>query len=427
MINLYDIAYGLAVPFWAIKPSAREKLRAALSQRMGRVPPRESAGAAVLIHAVSLGEINATASLVNLLQQSRPDLHVIVSTTTQTGFDRGLQLYGANLNVTLVRYPLDFTAAINRLLDALRPSLVVLMELELWPNFLRQCDNRKIPVLLINGRMTPSAFKRYKLARPIIAPMFRRLAMICAQDQTYADRFQQLGAPVDRICITGTMKFDTAEIADCVDGDAQLANEVGLKPGEEPILVCGSTGPGEEKIILDAYRLLLLKSPALRLVIVPRKPERFNEVAETIQKADFPLRRRTDGPLSAGIQPVILGDTMGELRKFYSLATIVFVGRSLLDLGSRQNGSDMIEPAALARPIIVGPWTQNFAEAMRKLKEADAITEVSNTALLAAKIQSWLTSPVDAAAMGRRAQSVVQQNQGATAKHAQIILDHLKV
>ncbi len=303
MMNLYDIAYGLGVsvaaPYWAAKPTARRKVLTAFSQRMGHVSRRESTGPAVLIHAVSLGEINATAALVKLLRQSRPDLHVIISTTTQTGYDRGRQLYGAEEAVTLVRFPLDFTAAIRRLLGALRPSLVVLMELELWPNFLRQCDKRKIPVLLVNGRMTPSAHKRYKWGKPIIASMLRRLAIICAQDQIYADRFAQLGAPPDRLRITGTMKFDTAEIADRVDGDEQLAAEVGLKPGIEPILVCGSTGPGEEKIILDAYRRLIPKFPALRLVIVPRKPERFDEVAASIRRAGFPLLRRTTGPVSS--------------------------------------------------------------------------------------------------------------------------------
>jgi 3-deoxy-D-manno-octulosonic-acid transferase len=430
MMNLYDIAYGLGVavaaPYWAVKPTARRKVLTAFSQRMGHVSPRDGAGPAVLIHAVSLGEINATAALVKLLKQSRPDLHVIVSTTTQTGYDRGRQLYGAEGAVTLVGFPLDFTAAIRRLLDALRPSLVVLMELELWPNFLRQCERRKIPVLLVNGRMTPTAFKRYRWGKPIIASMLRRLVNICAQDKTYAQRFEQLGAPRDRIYVTGTMKFDTAEVADRVAGDEQLAIEVGLKPGQEPILVCGSTGPGEEPIILDTYRRLLRQFPSLRLVIVPRKPERFDEVAARIRHAGFPLLRRSSGPASSAAQPVILGDTMGELRKFYSLASVVFVGRTLVDLGPRQHGSDMIEPAALAKPIIIGLWTHNFAEAMRKLRDADAIREVTDGQALEKTVAQWLADPAQAAAVGQRAQVVVQQNQGATDKHARIILDKLK-
>jgi 3-deoxy-D-manno-octulosonic-acid transferase len=236
-----------------------------------------------------------------------------------------------------------------------------------------------------------------------------------------------LGAPHDRIYVTGTMKFDTAEVADRVAGDEQLAIEVGLKPGQEPILVCGSTGPGEEPIILDTYRRLLRQFPMLRLVIVPRKPERFDEVAARIRHAGFPLLRRSSGPASSAAQPVILGDTMGELRKFYSLADIVFVGRTLVDLGPRQHGSDMIEPAALAKPIIIGPWTHNFAEAMRKLREADAIRR-SDRRLGSGKNGSQLAHRSRAMPLpiGRRAQVVVQQNQGATDKHARIILDNLK-
>src|SRR5262249_7531215 len=155
--------------------------------------------------------------------------------------------------VTLIRYPLDFTGAVTRVLDALRPSVVVLMELEVWPNFMRECVKRQIPVILANGRMTAPAFKKYKLVKPIASLMFGRLARVCVQDETYARRFESLGVPSERIFITGTMKFDTAQIADSVDGDRTLAWTMGLEPGVEPIWVCGSTGPGEEEIILGEY------------------------------------------------------------------------------------------------------------------------------------------------------------------------------
>jgi 3-deoxy-D-manno-octulosonic-acid transferase len=455
MINAYDIAYGLGVgaaaPFWLSKPAARRKVLRAFAQRMGHVARRDSAAPAILIHAVSLGEINATPALVKLLQQARPDLHVIVSTTTETGYDRGRQLYGSTANVSLVRFPLDFTAAVVRLLDALRPSLVVLMELELWPNFLRQCHKRRIPVVLVNGRMTPPAFHRYKRVKPIAAAMLRRLSAICVQEEAYAQRFIQLGAPSANVQVTGTMKFDTAQVSDRVAGDEQLAGEVGLVeqravgsgqqaensslpaahcplPASPRIWVCGSTGPGEEQIILDAYRALIGPFPNLRLVIVPRHPQRFDEVAALIQQAGFPLRRRSipAEPLRDE-RAVILGDTMGELRKFYSLAEVVFVGRTLVDLGPRQHGSDMIEPAALAKPIVIGPWTHNFAEAMQQFRQADALREVSDESALVHAITDWLTNPPEAAALGQRAQTVVRQNQGATARHAEIILSRVSV
>ena len=178
MINGYDIAWGailgLGAPFWLVQPRARRKVLRALSERMGRGVPRAGTAPAVMIHAVSLGEINATRALVRMLAEARPDLYFVVSTTTDTGFARGRELYGAEPRVTLIRYPLDFTGAVARVLDNLRPALVVLMELEVWPNFLRQCERRDIPVLLINGRLTESSYRNYRLGGPLVARMFRR-------------------------------------------------------------------------------------------------------------------------------------------------------------------------------------------------------------------------------------------------------------
>jgi 3-deoxy-D-manno-octulosonic-acid transferase len=448
MLNFYDLAYGcflgVTAPYWLINPKTRRKFLNAFRQRMGHVPPRTDSSPAVLIHAVSLGEINATPALVQRLQQARPDLDVVVSVTTDTGYERGKQLYGSMPKVTLIRFPLDFTGAIVRVLDAMRPSLVVLMELELWPNFLRQCAKRHVPVVLVNGRMTLPAFKKYRMVKPVTATMLRRLAAVCAQDEVYAERFRQLGA--SSVTVTGTMKFDTAQVADRVNGDDQVALELGLPliagsgssgvlhakgPGlpppaiKHPLWICGSTGPGEEPIILEAYHTLLQTFPTLRLAIIPRHPQRFNEVAALIAQRGYPLLRRSARTPASGNRPVILGDTMGELRKFYSLADIVFVGRTLVDLGPRQHGSDMIEPAALAKPVAIGPWTHNFAEAMRKLRHADAMVEVSDAASLAKAIERWLSDPPAATAVGRRAQDVVRANQGATARHAEIILSHL--
>ena len=432
MINHYDIAYGLGVglssPFWLVHPTARRKVLRAFSQRMGNLPDqglnrRDLSKPAIMIHAVSLGEINATRSLVDLLRKERPGLDFIVSVTTETGFARGKELYGQSPDVTLARYPLDFTPAVDRLLLSLRPSLVALLELEVWPNFIRRCAQRKVPVILINGRVTPGSFRRYRLAQPLVGSMFARLAHVAAQDQNYADKFTELGVPKKRVTITGTMKFDTAIIADHLPGQDELATDVGLDPAH-PTWVCGSTGPGEEALILPIYRELLKNLPSLRLVIVPRKPERFDEVADLIAAQNFPVVRRSrkDAPNSSA---VILGDTIGELRKFYALATVVFVGRSLLDLGHRQHGSDMIEPAALAKPAIVGPFTANFAEAMNCFLAADAMKVVQTPAELAGEVETLLSQSIQAAELGRRARDVVKSQQGATQRHTRLILETL--
>jgi 3-deoxy-D-manno-octulosonic-acid transferase len=433
MLNGYDIAYGLGVtltaPYWLLAPRARRKVVRALRERMSRDLPVPDASNPVtaLIHAVALGEINATKAMVDQLLAVRDDLRIVVTVTTDTGHARGEQLYGKCDRVTLLRFPLDFSSAIQRTLDAFRPSVVVLMELEVWPNLLARCNQRHIPMLLVNGRLTPSSFRNYRWGGPITTKMFRRLERICAQEQTYADRFVALGAPADRVRVTGTMKFDNAQVADRIDGADALADAVGLHPGDEPIWVCGSTGPGEEPTVLDAYRSLLANHPKLRLVIVPRHPERFDEVAKLIESAGFPLVRRSNPKLDISTlkSPVILGDTMGELRKFFSLADVVLVGRTLVDLGPRQHGSDMIEPAALAKPVIVGPFTGNFAEPMNAFRAANAIEEIQDPHQLASVVERLLTNKSDAAAMGRRAQDVVRMNQGATKRHVDLILEQL--
>jgi 3-deoxy-D-manno-octulosonic-acid transferase len=221
------------------------------------------------------------------------------------------------------------------------------------------------------------------------------------------------------------MKFDTAQIGDRVDGDEQIARDVGLQPGKEPIWVCGSTGPGEETIVLDVYRSLRTRHPTLRLAIIPRKPERFDEVAAQISAAGFKVVRRSHPAAENSPESVILGDTMGELRKFYALASIVFVGRTLVDLGARQHGSDMIEPAALGKAVVIGPFTHNFADAMHQFLAASAMCEVEDGGELQTTIDALLAEPAKAAEIGARAREVVRQAQGATARHVEIILHQL--
>ncbi len=432
MINAYDIAYGLglgvASPVWLLSKRSREKVFQAFRERMAKDHTRDTAKPAVWIHAVSLGEMNATRAMIRVLQHKRPDLQYIVSTTTVTGYNRGKELYGQDPAVTLIRYPLDFTWAVARSLDALKPAIVVLMELEVWPNFTEACEKRGIPVMLANGRITKKSYRNYRLGKIATFSMFRRLDLACAQDSMYAERFTKLGVLPDRVRVTGTMKFDTAQPGAKVPGAAELAESVGLNPAEEIIWVAGSTGPGEEKIILGVYRELLKRFARLRLVIVPRHPERFDEVARLIGECKFICRRRSAPPGLSFLNPVpavILGDTMGELRKFYAMADLVFVGRSLVDLGPSQHGSDMIEPAALAKPVLVGPYTQNFAEAMNLFKAADAMMVIADTQSLTDAAAVLISTPDQAKEMGQRALAVVKQGQGATLKHVNAVLELL--
>ncbi len=436
-MTLYDMAYSLGLiataPAWLLSPNLRRKIFDALRQRQGEVPFAEAGSTTILTHAVSMGEINATTALVRELSKSSLSPRFLISTTSRTGSDRARQLYEANPRVQRIRYPFDFSRSVARMLDAQRPAVAVLMELEVWPNFMLECQKRHIPVILINGRLSKHSFRNYKLAGLFTRPMFRRLTLACVQDEVYAERFARVGVPRDRIRVTGTMKFDTAPPPESFDADVtNLAQSMGLRTGEEPIWVCGSTGPGEERIILGIFKELLAIYPALRLVLVPRHPERFEEIAELIQSTGFRALRRSRRLQdiktpndTTGRSPVILGDTMGELRKFYGLADVVFVGRSLIDLGPKQHGSDMIEPAALAKPVIVGPFTGNFAEVMNCFRRAGAIREVRDGVQLRSTVAEVLAAPQAASELGRNARQVVHENQGATARHVEVIQSFL--
>ncbi|HEX8325174.1 MAG TPA: 3-deoxy-D-manno-octulosonic acid transferase [Tepidisphaeraceae bacterium] len=456
-INFYDIAYGFGVgvsaPVWVVRSKTRQKVLDAFKQRMGRdaLTGRVAEGPTIILHAVSVGELNAARGLIDGLRHKHPDLHVVISTTTQTGHERAEALYGNRADITLIYYPLDFSAAVSRVLDTFKPLAVILMELELWPNFIVACERRGIPVILANGRITGGSYTNFRIGAWLTRRMFRRLAAVCAQEEVYAERFLTLGADPLTTSVTGTMKFDTASTTvDPIAADA-LAAEIGLR---HPLWVAGSTGPGEEEIVLQAYGALRGEFPGLQLAIVPRKPDRFDEVAALIERSGYTCVRRSmtvaagvnpredgsgasdassdSGSGSRGFTPaattaspsaVILGDTMGELRTFYTRADVVFVGRTLVDLGEKQHGSDMIEPCALGRPTVVGPFTQNFAEPMNALRLADGIVEIKTPAELTEAIAKLLRHPGD---IGLRGRQVVQRQRGATERTIAVIEPILK-
>jgi 3-deoxy-D-manno-octulosonic-acid transferase len=309
--------------------------------------------------------------------------------------------------------------------------MIVLVELEVWHNLVRMASQRGIPVIIVNGRLTERSARRLaRLGRPIRS-MFGDLAWVGAQDEEIASRFRALGVPADRVEITSSLKWDSATLVDWVDGSDELASALKIDR-TRPLWVCGSTGPGEEQLILDAYRRLLEGWSSLAwsvqeesaegrippepvLAIVPRKPERFDEVARIVERAGYLCIRRSThadhiGPEPPSNRAVILGDTMGELRKFYSLAAVVFVGRSLVPLG----GSDPMEVAALGKPIMIGPHTENFELPVSALRSADAIRTTESPEALARQAATILQDRTLAVQLGSAAREVVIKNQGAT-------------
>lgn len=423
---LMDLVYAAAlvagIPWLLYRRWTRGRSDAPLREYFGRVPSRPVSADCVWLHGVSLGEINATRTLVAELHRRSPSTALVISSTTGTGRAQARKLYP---QLVTFRFPLDFSFAINAALDRLRPSVIVLMELEAWPNLVELATERGIAVIIANGRVTEDRTMR-RFRRPIIRRigrrMFGRLTWVGAQDELYRLRFIELGVPADRIEVTGSVKYDAADVTDCVPGQAQLAQEMGLDPAR-PLLVCGSTGPGEEALILDAYAALLAQHPDLQLALIPRKPERFDEVCRLIVERGYAcLRRSTGGPVvPAGVvepRPVFLGDTMGELRKFYGLAAVVFVGRSLVPMG----GSDVMEVAALARPVLVGPHTENFTEAVNLLLSEEACRRVTSAESLATAVNDLLRHPQRRQAMGEAGRAAIRSRRGATERTVNQIL-----
>ncbi len=421
---LVDACYLAALvamaPLMAYRAWTTGKYRAGWAERLGRVPYLPAGRRRVWVHAVSVGEMNAVRGLIQAWRAADPGLDVVVSTTTDTGQARARQLFPELL---VIRWPLDLSWCVMRALGRIAPSMVVLVELEVWYQFATLAAARGIGVAVINGRLSKRSVDRFHLVGWLVRRMFRSLAWVGAQDEVYGERFRYVGVPSERVSVTGSLKWDTAEITDRVPGTDQLAAAMGLD-GPDPVWVCGSTGPGEEAVILEAFGRLRPEHPDLRLAIVPRKPERFDEVAGLIRGAGFECLRRSRNPEggrpAAQTSCVRLGDSMGELRKFYCLADVVLVGRSLAAMG----GSDAMEVAALCKPMISGPHNENFADVATQLKQAGAMTvlnadlaEPSAAASQVAEAVHRLLQDTSAARrMGLAGLETVRRNRGATGR-----------
>jgi len=434
---VYLAALAATSPVWLYRMVRHGRYRRDWGQRLGAVPVRYGLQPVIWVHAVSLGEVNAARGLVAELHSQLPDFRVVVSSTTDTGMAAARKHF--ERDHTVFRWPLDFSLAVRRALRRLRPELVVLMEGEIWPNFLAACNRRGIAVVVVNARMSADkGYPRYRRLGRLAGRLFNRLTAIGAQEELYAERFRSLGTAPDKLHVTGMMKFDSAEVGDRVAGQDALAAAMGI--GREPLIVAGGTGDGEEAIVLDAFARVNAEHGDARLAIVPRKPERFEEVARLIAERGYAVVRRSecgdfcepqaarsgqrpsrDGSLVRNPRstteegPVLLGDTMGELRKFYALASAVFVGRSLVPMG----GSDMIEAAALGKPTAFGPHTFNFPQADELA--AHGCVRVADGAELARQLGRWLADPAAAAAAGRAAQEHVRSRQGATRRNVELI------
>ncbi|MBN1807398.1 MAG: 3-deoxy-D-manno-octulosonic acid transferase [Sedimentisphaerales bacterium] len=408
---LAAVAYSPKIIYRAIK---HKRYRTGWDHRFGKISRKNPNKKCIWLHAVSVGEVNAAKTIIKELENKFRDFEIVLSTTTDTGFARATNLFSKNHQVFY--FPFDFSWIMQRAFNNIKPALCLLLELEVWPNFVRIAQQSEIPVIVVNGRMSDKSYPTYRKIKPIARKIFSKVTLTLTQTEEYARRFKELGCPEEKVIVTGSLKYDTAQITDKVKGANDLAAQ--LKISSERLWIAGGTGNDEEKILLDVYQQLKQDNrfSNLRLVIVPRKPERFDEVAQLIINKGFPLIRyslikNNTAPPPTNKQAVILGDTMGDLRKFYSLATIIFVGRSLVPMG----GSDMLEAAALGKCTIFGPHTFNFKQTVDALLADDGAIMVKDRKELLQTMQKCLDDNDFARSIAKNGQDVIRKNQGATA------------
>lgn len=409
---MVDLAYLLAAlitaPVWLTRMIRTGKIRTDWVGRLGggaalAAPDRPR----LLLHAVSVGEVNAIRLLVEELAGRAEAPQIVIASTTDTGYARAVRLFGDRHAV--VRYPFDFSFAVVRFLRRVRPDVVALVELEVWPNFTAACARRRIPVGVINGRLTARSAARYRRIARLVKGSFRRLGFACVQDDQYARRFRELGVEPGRIEVTGTMKWDTAQIADRVDGADELARALGIDR-KRPLVVAGSTAPDEHALLCAAV------PDGVQLLCAPRKPEWFDQAA-----ADMPdCARRSRGECGSAAGRFLL-DTIGELRMAYSLADVVVIGRSFGNL----HGSDMMEPIALGKPTIVGPAVSDFQATVDALLAGDGIVQTDRDRL-AGTVSALLEDPSRRARLAACGRAVIREHQGATARHADVLIQWLE-
>jgi 3-deoxy-D-manno-octulosonic-acid transferase len=414
---LLTLGFIALLPRFAIDARRSGKYVTGLRQRLGKLPAINRTGKQVIwLHCVSVGETQAAQSLVRALRTEFPDHCLVVSTTTVTGQQVAQKIF-ANDAALVFYFPIDLAWVVRRVLRVVEPSAVLIMETELWPRLLRECRARAIPVALLNGRISETSFRRYQLIRPFMRRMLNDLTIALMQSEKDAARIRELGLPGERIALPGNLKFDSAETAIDERVTAELRGRFGFDE-TRPLIVAASTHAPEERITIEALKQMNSdQRRRTRLLLAPRHPERFGEVASLLESSGLTWSRRSGEhrEQDTGCDVVLL-DTVGELRAVYPLAQIVFVGGSIAVHG----GHNMLEPAATGACVITGPHTENFAAITKALLDEEALIQLPATldsdapGRLASVFSELICDEGRRSEMGRRAREVCRQNAGAT-------------
>ena len=420
---LFAIAYVLLVPKFLVRMCKRGGYANRFADRFGRYPRAllaqlQDGTERVWVHAVSVGEVAVAGQLMAELRRQQPGIAFVLSVTSSTGWQQAEKQLGER--DVLLYNPLDYPGCVRRAIAAIRPKAYVITETELWPNVIRMVSARGVPVVLVNARISDRSAPGYRRLRWWFGPVLNRLERIYAQSALDAQRLVEAGCEEGRIEVTGSMKFDVARRDPAKEALLRdYLTAAGFAP-DAPILLGGSTWPGEDAFLLEVYRRARAHNPALRLILAPRHFEKAADVERNILAAGFPCLRksRTPEPTPQPPDTVLLADTTGELMGFYALAQTVFVGKSLCEHGAQ----NMIEPCLCGCAVAVGPYTENFRPVMSDLLAHEAIVQAPDRTALASALEHLLLSPADREALGRRATQATLARRGATPHIAADIL-----
>lgn len=410
---IYLCALLLFSPFLIYKAIKSGKLRRGLWRKLtGAAFLRPGSAPCVWIHGVSVGEIHLLRQLVARFRQRHPDWECVISTTTDTGYDEACRRFP---ELAVFFWPLDFSWAVTRAIRRVRPTLIVLAESELWPNALVCAKRERVPVAVINARMSPRSARNYRRFGLLARSMVRLVDAWAVQTDEYAANLCELGALPERVRVTGSVKYDGIETNRRNARTREMGELLGVAESDL-VMIAGSTQAPEEQIALDIFQRLRTRHPNLRLILVPRQKDRFDEVAKLLQSSGIPYTRRSE--IRGEVQRVVLVDTIGELSAIWGLADVAFVGGSL---DGQRGGQNMIEPAGYGAAVLFGPHTWNFKDTVTRLVEANGAIQVADAAELEAAVTRLLTDADERRLLGSAAQQFVLSQQGATERTLDVL------
>jgi 3-deoxy-D-manno-octulosonic-acid transferase len=410
----------LLSPYFLYQALRHNKYVGSIRQRLGYLPVSFNLDGddSIWVHAVSVGEVLAARALIADLRRRYPRLRLFVSTTTLAG--QRLARRSVSDIDDVFYFPFDWTFSVRRTLDRVQPRLFVMIETEIWPNLLRECGRRAIPTVLVNGRISYRSFPRYRLIRPFFRRVLADIDRFCVQGDEAARRLIFLGADPSRITITGSLKFDALEVIPTPGRGRERVLRFFRMSAQRPVLVAGSTLKGEEEAVVRAFNRLRTSGSNALLVIAARHPERFAEVERLCRHEGLSTIRRTELPIDAEPRAdAVILDTIGELAEVYQIATVVFVGGSLV----RAGGHNILEPAVFGKPIVFGPHMENFAEIADAFVANDAALQVRSNRELESGVLSLMGDPVRRARLGAAARALVDANRGAKDKTLAVIVN----